>query len=240
MEANKSITKMVKSKIFIVEDDLNFGSVMVAYLEMNGYEVVWVNDGKLAIATFNKSFFDLCILDVMLPHVDGFTIGTEIKKQKPATPIIFLTAKTLKDDVLKGFKIGADDYITKPFDSDVLICKIKAILNRNQFTPSVSGGSDELEIGSYKFDHKKRLLTGPQNTETKLSPKESELLKQLIISKNHVLDRDYTLEKIWGEKGYFTARSMDVYITKLRKYLKDDPKLEIANIHGSGYILKES
>lgn len=228
-----------KSKIFIVEDDLNFGSVMVAYLDMNGYDVTWVNDGKTAVETFNKGFYDLCILDVMLPHVDGFTIAAEIKRIKPAIPIVFLTAKTLKEDVVKGFKLGADDYITKPFDSDVLIYKIKAILNRNQFAPSINGDTETLEIGNFTFDFKKRVLKN-NSDEFKLSPKESELLKQLIINKNNVLDRDYTLEKIWGERGYFTARSMDVYITKLRKYLKSDSKLEIINIHGSGYILKEN
>jgi DNA-binding response OmpR family regulator len=229
----------MENKIFLVEDDLNFGSVMKSYLEMNDYDVTWVNDGKDAVETFHKGFFDLCILDVMLPHVDGFTIGKAIKKDKPNMPIIFLTAKSLKEDVLKGFTIGADDYITKPFDSDVLICKIKAILKRNQ-AGMVVDETEDLSIGIFQYDVQKRLLKSNSTEEIKLSPKEAELLKYLVVNKNKVLDRNFALEKIWGEQGYFTARSMDVYITKLRKYLKPDHKLEIINIHGSGYILKEN
>jgi len=227
-------------KIFLVEDDLNFGSVMKSYLEMNDFEVNWINDGKDAVSTFNNGMYDLCILDVMLPHVDGFTIGTEIKKAKPGTPIIFLTAKTLKEDMIKGFNVGADDYITKPFDSDVLIYKIKAILKRNQAGNLLPSEDEIIEIGTYTFDYKTRNLRAADGTENKLSPKEGKLLLFLAQSKNKVLDRNFALEKIWGEKGYFTARSMDVYITKLRKYLKNDPNLEIVNIHGSGYILKEN
>lgn len=229
---------MAAQKIFLVEDDMNFGSVMKSYLEMNDYVVDWVNDGKDAVATFQKGYYDLCILDVMLPHVDGFTIGTEIKKINPNVPIIFLTAKTLKEDVIKGFSVGADDYVTKPFDSDVLIYKIKAILKRNQNQQNLII-EDIMTIGHFSFDYKRRLLISEKAEEQKLSPKESELLHYLIQNKNQVLDRNYALEKIWGEKGYFTARSMDVYITKLRKYIKPDASLEIINIHGSGYILKE-
>ncbi len=228
-----------KQKIFLVEDDLNFGSVMRSYLEINDFDVVWVNDGKDAVSTFKRGHFDLCILDVMLPHVDGFTIGTDIKTIKPEMPIIFLTAKTMKEDMIKGFNAGADDYVTKPFDSDVLIFKIKAILKRNQqdkFGPMVD---EIINIGKFKFDYRTRNLTCEGCEEIKLSPKEGELLYYLVQSKNKVLDRNFALEKIWGEQGYFTARSMDVYITKLRKYLKNDPNLEIINIHGSGYILKE-
>ncbi len=228
----------MKNRIFLVEDDMNFGSVMKSYLEMNDYKVQWVNDGRGAVDTFLKGNYDLCILDVMLPHIDGFSIGSEIKKLKPTTPVVFLTAKTLKEDVIKGFSVGADDYITKPFDSEVLIYKIKAILKRNMEEQG-NDFPEFIEIGKYTFDYKKRSLKFSSNDDIKLSPKEAELLKFLIQSKNKVLDRNYTLEKIWGEQGYFTARSMDVYITKLRKYLKDDPDLEIVNIHGSGYILKE-
>lgn len=231
---------MKNEKIFLVEDDLNFGSVMKSYLEMNDFDVVWVNNGKDAVYTFKKGAFDLCVLDVMLPHVDGFTIGTEIKKLKPSIPIIFLTAKTLKEDMIKGFNVGADDYITKPFDSDVLIYKIKAILKRNKSNNSLPGDGEILEVGKFKFDYKTRNLSDPDCENVKLSPKEGELLMYLIQNKNKVLDRNFALEKIWGEQGYFTARSMDVYITKLRKYLKSDEKLEIVNIHGSGYILKEN
>jgi DNA-binding response OmpR family regulator len=229
---------MRKNKIFLVEDDLNFGSVMKSYLEMNDYEVTLITDGRAAMVAFHRNAYDLCILDVMLPHVDGFTIGTEIKKTKPNLPIIFLTAKTLKEDVIKGFAVGADDYVTKPFDSDVLIYKIKAILKRNQ-GPALEEIPDIIELGKFRFDYKKRNLHFAGAPDVKLSPKEAELLLFFAQSKNKVLDRNLTLEKIWGEQGYFTGRSMDVYITKLRKYLKHDPNLEIVNVHGSGYILKE-
>lgn len=227
-----------KNRIFLVEDDLNFGSVMKSYLEMNDFVVEWINDGKLAIDTFKKGIYDLCILDVMLPHVDGFTIGTEIKKLKATMPIIFLTAKTLKEDMIKGFSLGADDYVTKPFDSDVLICKIKAILKRNQQGGALPEVEEDIIIGKYTFDYKKRQLKFQTDEGVKLSPKEGELLRYLAQNQNKVLDRNFALDKIWGEQGYFTARSMDVYITKLRKYLKQDSNIEIVNIHGSGYILK--
>jgi len=230
---------MAKQRIFLVEDDLNFGSVMKSYLEMNDFEVDWINDGREALAAFSKHIYDLCILDVMLPHVDGFTIAAGIKKHRPDTPIVFLTAKTLKEDMIKGFNIGADDYITKPFDSDVLIYKIKAILKRKQ--PDDGFNENEIiNIGKYTFDYKVRNLKFNNETVYKLSPKESELLLYLAKNRNKVLDRNFALDKIWGEQGYFTARSMDVYITKLRKYLKNDPDIEIVNIHGSGYILKIS
>lgn len=227
-----------KNSIFLVEDDLNFGSVMKSYLEMNDFTVEWVNDGKLAIEKYKKGKFDLCVLDVMLPHVDGFTIGTELKNLKPTMPIIFLTAKTLKEDMIKGFTVGADDYVTKPFDSDVLIYKIKAILKRNQQGAAMNAVEEDLTIGKFTFDYRKRNLSYQNEVPIKLSPKEAELLLYLAQNQNKVLDRNYALDKIWGEQGYFTARSMDVYITKLRKYLKPDTDIEIVNIHGSGYILK--
>ncbi|MBI9069086.1 MAG: response regulator transcription factor [Salinivirgaceae bacterium] len=227
-----------KNRIFLVEDDLNFGSVMKSYLEMNDFVVDWVNDGKHAVASFSKGIYDMCILDVMLPHVDGFTIGTEIKKLKPTMSIIFLTAKTLKEDMIKGFTVGADDYVTKPFDSDVLIYKIKAILKRNQQGSNFDDIEEDILIGNYTFDYKKRNLKYNDEEGVKLSPKEAELLLYLSQNINRVLDRNFALDKIWGEQGYFTARSMDVYITKLRKFLKADSNIEIVNIHGSGYILK--
>ncbi len=229
---------MNKKKIFLVEDDLNFGSVMKSYLEMNDFCVHWVNDGKYAVDEFTKGYYDLCVLDVMLPHVDGFTIGTAIKKYNSAMPIVFLTAKTLKEDMIKGFSLGADDYITKPFDSDVLIYKIKAILKRNNSGNKTAVIEDFLRFSRFTLDYKKRSLVFDNVDEIKLSPKEADLLFHLIQNKNQVLDRNFALDKIWGEKGYFTARSMDVYITKLRKYLKQDANIEIVNIHGSGYILK--
>ena len=220
--------------IFLVEDDENFGSVLKSYLEMNDFKVSWTKDGSMAIQNFLLQQFDLCILDIMLPNIDGFTIAKKIKELNPEIPTIFLTAKTLKEDVLQGYKIGADDYITKPFDSDVLLCKIKAIMKRKsegQNTPA------QFNIGKYQFDPELRILYFDDKT-SKLSPKENELLKMLCNHQNKILDRNKALQKIWGEDGYFTARSMDVYITKLRKYLKNDPLIEIENIHGSGFIMR--
>lgn len=226
---------MSKQNIFLLEDEPNFGAVMKSYLEINEYLVHWVKDGQFAVEAFQKDQFDLCILDVMLPHVDGFTVGEQIKKLKPNTPIIFLTAKTLKKDVLKGYKIGADDYITKPFDSEVLLFKIKAILKRNAYSTSASQET-HYQIGKAKFDYPKRTIF-TKNQAYKLSPKESELLLLLCSKMGQVMSRDEALLKIWGEDGYFTTRSMDVYITKLRKYLKCDPNITIENVHGAGFIL---
>ncbi|MDA3954586.1 MAG: response regulator transcription factor [Bacteroidales bacterium] len=223
-----------KHHIFLVEDDENFGSVLKSYLEMNNFNVTWFKDGADAIANFTTQKFDFCILDIMLPNVDGFTVAKKIKQLNPEIPTIFLTAKTLKDDVLQGYKIGADDYITKPFDSEVLLYKIKAIIKRNS---EPTDDSHNFSIGKYRFNSELRTLRIKDNS-VKLSPKESELLQMLCLHENKILDRDKALNKIWGEDGYFTARSMDVYITKLRKYLKNDPSIEIENIHGSGFILK--
>jgi two-component system, OmpR family, response regulator len=220
--------------IFLVEDDLSFGAVLKSYLEINDFEVDWVDDGQLALPQFNKSTYDICILDVMLPNVDGFTIGTEIRKINAGIPILFLTAKNLRDDVLKGYKIGADDYISKPFDTEVLIFKLKAILKRRNGTPAKE--EEFYQIGAYQFDFKLRALEY-NGSKQKLSPKEAELLKMLCDNRNELLPRETALKQIWGDDGYFTARSMDVYLTKLRKLFTEDPSVEIRNIHGSGFIL---
>jgi len=225
---------MNKEKLLLVEDDVNFGFVLKSYLEMNDFEVELISDGKDAVPAFSKNLYDLCVLDVMLPNVDGFTIAREFRKINKKVPIIFLTAKSLKDDVLEGFKAGADDYLTKPFDSDVLLVKIRAILRRN--AGGKSPAEDKMRIGKYEFDTKLRTLTCPEES-FRLTPRESDLLKELILNKNTVLDRNEALKKIWGDDNYFNARSMDVYITKLRKYFKDDDKIQINNVHGSGFIL---
>jgi len=220
-------------KIFLVEDDLSFGSVLKSYLELNDYSVEWVDDGKVAMDTFRKGSFDLCILDVMLPHVDGFTIAGEIRKINTTVPIIFLTAKKLKEDVLKGYGVGGDDYITKPFDTDILLAKIKAIVARHE---TGDRDKDIFEIGKFTFNSKLRILRiGDQ--EYKLSPKEAQLLELLANNPNSLIPREMALRKIWGSDDYFTARSMDVYVTKLRKYLSADPSLVIKNIHGAGFQL---
>ncbi|HEY5468999.1 MAG TPA: response regulator transcription factor [Bacteroidales bacterium] len=220
-------------KIFLVEDDLSFGSVLKSYLELSDYSVEWVDDGKYAMDHFRKGLFNICILDIMLPHVDGFTIANEIRKINNEVPIIFLTAKKLKEDVLKGYGVGGDDYVTKPFDTDILLAKIRAILSRRDFQSDVK---DILEIGKFVFNTKLRTLTLGDD-EKKLSPKEAQLLELLAINPNELISREKALKKIWGSDDYFTARSMDVYITKLRKFLADDPDLIIKNIHGAGFQL---
>jgi len=221
------------ARIFLVEDDVSFGSVLKSYLEINDYEVDLVDDGKMAVDTFRRGVYDLCILDVMLPHVDGFTIASEIRIINSVIPIIFLTAKKLKEDLLRGYGVGADDYVTKPFDTDILLCKIKAIIARRDIQ---DGSKDIYEIGRYIFNAKLRTLAiGDQ--ERQLSPKEGQLLEMLALSSNTLVSRESALKKIWGTDDYFTARSMDVYITKLRKYLSDDTQIMLKNIHGSGFQL---
>jgi two-component system, OmpR family, response regulator len=219
--------------IFFAEDDLSFGSVLKSYLEINDYAVTWVDDGKYALDRFKNGSFKLCILDVMLPHVDGFTLATQIRGIDRNIPFIFLTAKTLREDVLKGYNLGADDYITKPFDSEVLLCKINAILKRSKGLPELE--KTNVEVGSYLFDTNLRQISGNGILQN-LSPKEADLLKLLLEYKNDLMPRGIALLKIWGDDSYFTARSMDVFISKLRKYFIADPRIEIKNIHGSGYI----
>ncbi len=224
-------TKAVK--IFLVEDDLSFGTVLKSYLEINDFSVDWIDDGKYAVEHFRKGSFDICILDVMLPHVDGFTIANEIRQINNSVPIIFLTAKKLKDDVLKGYGAGGDDYITKPFDTDILLAKIRAIVARRDLQ---GGTRDIYEIGKFVFNARLRTLSSGDD-EKKLSPKEAQLLELLAVNPNALISREMALKKIWGNDDYFTARSMDVYITKLRKMLSDDPRLNIKNIHGAGFQL---
>jgi DNA-binding response OmpR family regulator len=225
-----------KKHIFFVEDDLSFGAVLKSYLEINNYEVTWIDDGKHAVEKFQSGDYHLCILDVMLPHVDGFSIGREIRTISPTVPMIYLTAKALKEDILNGYKIGADDYITKPFDTEVLLCKIEAVLKRgNERTPDPG---TVLSIGRYLFNPHLRTIE-LKGKIRQLSPKESALLHLLCEHKNQLLPREVALKRIWGEDGYFTTRSMDVFITKLRKYLREDPAIEIRNIHGSGFIITD-
>ncbi len=221
--------------IFLVEDDLSFGSVMKSYLELNDYQVTWVDDGKYALDKFRNGKYHICLLDVMLPNVDGFTIGREIRSIDKEIPMVFLTAKALKEDILKGYNLGADDYITKPFDSEVLLCKISAIIKRQTTNPDAD--ETTFAIGSYRFDSKLRTIQR-DNLLQKLSPKEADLLKLLCQNQNELVPREMALRKIWGDDGYFTARSMDVFVTKLRKFLSEDPAIEIINIHGSGFLLE--
>ncbi|MFM2135496.1 MAG: hypothetical protein RL021_896 [Bacteroidota bacterium] len=224
-----------KYKVLLAEDDPNFGSVLKNYLELNDYQVTLCSDGNDAYDRFVTGSYDLCLLDVMMPKKDGFTLAKEIREKDSGVPIIFLTAKTMKEDMLSGFQVGADDYITKPFDSEVLIYKIKAILKRSN-----ERGHDmtqkEFQVGKFHFNYDLRSISDGGNAQ-KLSPKEADLLRLLCIFKNELLPRQKALLDIWGDDNYFNARSMDVFITKLRKYLKEDPKLDIINVHGKGFRL---
>jgi len=226
---------MIKTRILLAEDDENLGSLLKEYLNIKGYETELYPDGNKAFKGFIKEHFDLCILDIMMPVKDGFTVAKEIRLINSDIPIIFLTAKSHKEDVLEGFTIGADDYITKPFSMEELLFRIEAILRRTKH--GLDGDSrDVFQLGNYVFETKKQLLTHGTKVQ-KLTTKESELLKLLCTNKNKVLERNFALRTIWIDDNYFNARSMDVYITKLRKYLKDEPSIEIINVHGKGYKL---
>lgn len=229
---------MNKTKILLVEDDPNFGSVLKNYLELNDYEVKLCPDGFSGYDQFITGNYQICILDVMMPRKDGFTLAKEIRAKDEHVPIIFLTAKTMKEDMLKGFNVGADDYITKPFDSEVLLLKLKAILKRSADKMG-DPKQKEFDLGKYHFNYDHRTIAAGANSQ-KLSPKEADLLRMLCLHKNELLSRQKALREIWGDDNYFNARSMDVFITKLRKYLKDDPSLDILNIHGKGFRLLES
>lgn len=224
-----------KYRILLCEDDQNLGMVLKNYLELNDYDVTLERDGRLGLAAFQREKFDICLLDVMMPNMDGFTLAEEIRDVDPDIPLFFLSAKTMKEDIIQGYKLGADDYITKPFDSEVLLLKIKAILKRNEELTKESENI-EFDLGKYHFNPKLRQLIVDGRTQT-LSPKENELLKMLAEHKNDLLPRERALKKIWGSDTYFNGRSMDVYIAKLRKYLKEDSNIEIVNIHGNGFRL---
>jgi DNA-binding response OmpR family regulator len=224
-----------KPKILLCEDDTNLGMVLKNYLELNDFEVTLERDGRLGLAAFQREHVDLCLLDVMMPHMDGFTLAEEIRDVNPDVPLFFLSAKTMKEDIIQGYKLGADDYITKPFDSEVLLLKIRAILKRNDDV-NKEADNKEFDLGSYHFHPKLRQLVHNGQTQT-LSPKENELLKMLAEHLNDLLPREAALKKIWGSDTYFNGRSMDVYIAKLRKYLRDDSNIEIVNIHGNGFRL---
>lgn len=220
--------------IMICEDDENLGMLLREYLEAKNYNVDLCVDGEEGYKTFQEKKFDLCILDVMMPKMDGFTLAYKIRELNSDVPFMFLTAKTLKDDVKQGFELGADDYITKPFSMEEVVFRIEAILRRvrGKKTANLS----VYQIGKFTFDSKKQILS-IDNTHEKLTTKEADLLKLLASKQNELLQRDYALRAIWVDNNYFNARSMDVYITKLRKRLKDDPNVELINVHGKGYKL---
>ena len=225
---------MDKTRILLAEDDKNLGSLLKEYLNAKGYETELFSDGNKAYRGFIKEYFNLCLLDVMMPEKDGFTLAKEIRQINNEIPILFLTAKSMKEDILEGFSIGADDYITKPFSMEELLYRIEAILRRTK--QDILQENKPFPIGKYLFDTQNQFLK-KGNEKKKLTTKESELLKLLCNNKNKVLERNFTLRTIWIDDNYFNARSMDVYITKLRKYLKDDPSIQIINVHGKGFKL---
>ncbi len=227
---------MNKTRILLTEDDTNLGTLLKEYLLAKEYDVELYVDGEKGLRAFKRSHFDICILDVMMPVKDGFSMAKEIRIMDQDIPIIFLTAKSMKSDIMEGFQLGADDYITKPFSMEELIVRIEAILRRTNKNSSV----EVFQLGSVTFNSSKQILK-KEDHDTKLTTKESELLKLLCQHGNHILERDYALKAIWKDDNYFNARSMDVYITKLRKHLKDVPGIQIINVHGKGYkLLKDS
>lgn len=228
-----------KQKVLLVEDDPNLGMLLHDYLQLKGkYDVTLATDGDEGFKAFTNDRFDICILDVMMPKKDGFTLGKEIRKINTDVPIIFATAKTMIEDKSEAFTLGGDDYITKPFRIEELLLRITALLKRaaNQGKNSLPEQTDKFEIGNYQFDYNSQIIK-IGDTQQKVSTKEAELLRLLCLKKNNVLTREEALLSIWHDDNYFNGRSMDVFLSKLRKYLKDDPKVEILNVHGKGYKL---
>ena len=223
-----------KLHILLCEDDENLGMLLMEYLQAKGYDAELCLDGEIGYKTFMMGHFDLCVLDVMMPKKNGFELAAEIRQQTADLPIIFLTAKNLKEDIIQGFKIGADDYLTTPFSMDELVFRMEAIMRRVRGKKNTN--VTQYRIGNYTFDTQRQVLA-INGTQTKLTTKESELLALLCQHANDVLQRELALKTIWIDDNYFNARSMDVYITKLRKHLKQDPQVEINNVHGKGYRL---
>jgi len=226
----------MKTKILLAEDDLNLGKILKSYLEAKNFDVDLFLNGEDALLSFQKNEYEIIILDVMMPVMDGFTAAQNIRKTDKKVPIIFLTAKSLEEDKLKGFDIGADDYITKPFNMELLLARLNAILRRMGADEDENGQKNIFTIGKYTFDYMHQKLSVGKESQ-KLTSKESELLKLLCQHENETMDRRVALNRIWKDDSYYNARSMDVYITKLRKYLKEDPKLQIINVHGIGFKL---
>ena len=220
-------------KILLAEDDLNLGVLLVDYLETEGFEVKLCKDGELAVKAFQGNHFDLCLLDVMMPKMDGFSVAREIRAKDHEVPVIFITAKSLKEDKLKGYGLGADDYITKPFDEEELLWKIKAVIRR--IPESSSGRPEVVLIGRYTFDFNNQSLTIGGKIK-RITEKECEILNYLAAHRNKVVKREELLKDLWGENDYFFGRSLDVFITKIRKYLKEDPGVSIENVFGVGFI----
>jgi len=231
------MTKKNKTRLLLVEDDMNLGFVIQDTLTRNGYKVHLCRDGKEGLKYYNSNEYDLCIFDVMLPEKDGFSLAEDIRKTDDQIPIIFLSAKSMTDDKIQGFKSGGDDYVTKPFSNEELILRIEAILRRTSGQPGNREMKDVYEIGKFTFDHRVFTLTNGKE-ERKLTKKEAEVLRLLCMHKDQVLPRDLVLNMVWGDDTYFLGRSLDVFISKLRKYLKEDESVQIMNVHGVGFRLQ--
>ena len=225
-----------KANILLVEDDLNLGFVIQDALKRRGYTVHLCRDGKEGLRKFNEQPYDLCVLDVMLPQKDGFSLAEDIRLVNAQVPIVFLTAKSQTEDRIAGFKAGGDDYLTKPFSHEELILRIEAILRRTQGREEEARERDRFEVGDYTFDHRNLMLSHPTE-ERKLTKKEAEVLRLLCLHADQVLPRELVLNMVWGDDTYFLGRSLDVFISRLRKYLKLDPKVQIVNVHGVGFKL---
>lgn len=222
-------------RILLAEDDINLGQLLQTFLKSKGFAVSLAQNGQIAFDKFSKNEYDFCIFDVMMPEMDGFTLAKEVREINKQVPILFLTAKSMKNDKLEGFSVGADDYLTKPFAMEELLARINAILRRTE-SVITENQLDEVMIGTIKYEPDYRLLHLQEEVK-KLTTKENQLLQLLVKNKNEILDRNATLRAIWGDDNYFNGRSMDVYIAKLRKLLKEDPTIEIMNVHGKGFKL---
>lgn len=225
----------MSARILLIEDDVNFGQVLKNFLELNDYHVDLARDGQAGLDAFAKGGIDLIILDVMMPKLDGFSVAKSIRELDKKTPVFFLTAKGMKEDMLLGYKSGGDDYLTKPFDTEVLLHKIQTIIKRSMGFTELEGKND-FTIGKYKFDYELRKIKCDDEL-IQLSPKEADLLRLLCVHQNDVLPRQKALKIIWGDDNYFNGRSMDVFVTRLRKYLRKDPSVEIVSLHGKGIRL---
>lgn len=223
-----------KKKILLVEDDSSMGFLLADYIGNSGFDVTLARNGSKGLQEFNNGDFDLCILDVMMPDMDGFTLASNIKTIDKSMPIIFLTARSLKPDKIKGFALGADDYITKPFDEEELLCRIQAVLNRSANRESAS--STTISMGRYTFDWLNQLLIFENSDEKRLTKKECDVLKMLCLNKGKLLTREKILVELWGENDYFHGRSLDVFIAKLRKYLQKDESIKIENVPSVGFV----
>ncbi len=232
------MTKERNKKILLVEDDVNLGFLLVDFLETNGFEVKLYRDGLSALNGFQISHFDFCIIDIMLPRMDGFTLGGKIKELNSDIPMIILSARSMKEDKIKGFRLGIDDYITKPFDEEELLYRIRAILGRTNHPRSTNENISHLRIGKYQFDPVNQVLS-IDSIAQRITLKESRILQKLILSRNNLVTREEIMIDVWGESDYYTGRSLDVFISKIRGYLKNDPAIRITTIPTVGYILED-